>query len=156
MPIFDEQTHHVAITWTSDGGVVEVIIDAILRSRFVDVATSGTIPPQSRLAVGGSTPENKHFVGFLYELNMWDEILPLEMLSSIAASGGNDIGNVAAWKDFRKIAGTVQSSSGGEYGLRGKQGLRKWEGGLAVSPPPRNTLNYSTACSRYYQSPSPN
>ena len=128
MPIFDDEPHHVAITWTSEGGVVEVIIDAILQSRFVDVATNDIIPPQSQFAVGGSLPENKNFVGSLKELNMWDEVLPLEMLYSIAASGGNDVGNVAAWKDVLPHSYTAMRSGGLEIlKQRGKQGLRKQE-----------------------------
>ena len=102
IPIFDYQEHYVAITWTNQGGVLELIIDTVLQSRLTDIETNVTIPGQSRFLVGGSDVAQKNYAGYLNELNMWDTVLPVDLLNLMVKYAANDRGNVVAWKDFYK------------------------------------------------------
>lgn len=74
VPIFDGRSHHVVITWTNVGGVLEVVIDKTLQSKISDVEGNSQIAVQSRFLIGGNDMLDRNFFGHMNEFNVWDEV----------------------------------------------------------------------------------
>ena len=102
LPIIDRVVRHVAITWTNVGGVLEVIVDGVLQSSTKNIASSDVISGSSTFIAGGNPKHMRNFEGYLFEMNMWDRVLPVDLLYLIARYKGNDRGNVVTWKGFEK------------------------------------------------------
>ena len=64
----------MTITWTNQGGVLDVMVDDILLSRVLNVENATTISGQSRFLVGGNDVTLKNYVGNLGRLNVWDKV----------------------------------------------------------------------------------
>ena len=90
----------MAITWTNEGGVLEVLIGRILQARVVNVEKSQTISGQNRFLVGGSDESYKNFLGAMFEVNLWDSVLDPSLIFMMFGYIGNDRGNVVASKNF--------------------------------------------------------
>ena len=74
VPAFNNYPQEMIVTWSNDGGVFELIIDGILQSRVVNIATNGQITGQNRFIVGGSDVENMNYDGYMYNFNVWDKV----------------------------------------------------------------------------------
>ena len=64
----------MTITWTNEGGVLEVIVDDVLLSRVLNVENATTISGQSRFLFGGNDVTLKNYVGSIGRFNVWDEV----------------------------------------------------------------------------------
>ena len=74
VPVNDHKAHCMAIKWTNDGGVFELIIDGILQSTKTGIEVNGKISGQNRFMVGSSVPDKRTLDGFINNLNVWDEV----------------------------------------------------------------------------------
>lgn len=72
--IMDRENHFIAITWTNEGGVFELIIDGILQSSVTGIEKDGKISGQTRFIIGGNELEMKNLYVTLYNLNVWDKV----------------------------------------------------------------------------------
>ena len=71
----DSSKHVVAITWTNNGGEIQLIIDGVLQSTLLGIEANGKISGQNRFIVGGSDTEMKTLKdALLHNLNVWDEV----------------------------------------------------------------------------------
>jgi hypothetical protein len=101
LPIFDNLLHHVAITWTNVDGILELLIDGMFMGSWKGVAKEGIVQGSTDFIAGGSKNKMANFLGTLFEVNLWDHVLPVDLLYFMARYKGNDRGNVVNWKGFR-------------------------------------------------------
>ena len=64
----------MAIKWTNDGGVFELIVDGILHSTKTRIEIGGKISGQSRFMVGSSVSDERSVAECINNLNVWDEV----------------------------------------------------------------------------------
>ncbi|CAB3977561.1 Hypothetical predicted protein [Paramuricea clavata] len=102
IPLFNGVHFIMVLTWTSNGGVFELLINGVLHSRIRDIETNGQITGQSRFIIGGSDVKSRNFAGYFHYFNVWDKVLSEDMLYLMNLQPGIDMGNVVAWKDFKK------------------------------------------------------
>ena len=102
LPVINKVFRHVAITWTNIGGLLDVIVDGVLQASFKDIAKDEVIPESAMLFSGGRSSIFKNYNGYLFEVNLWDHVLPVDLLYLMARYKGNDRGNLASWKGFRR------------------------------------------------------
>ena len=77
--IVDGQSHHVALSWDSDGGNVHLYIDGEHRSSAT-IANGHTIDSGGTLTIGhGNQASGKIFQqalhGTIYDVRIWDDVL---------------------------------------------------------------------------------
>ena len=101
MPLIDKNVRHVAITWTSVGGLLDVIVDGVLQASLKDFAKNKVVPAPTKVHAGGRGDNLNSYEGYLFEVNIWDHVLPVDLLYLMARYKGNDCGNLAAWKGFK-------------------------------------------------------
>ncbi|KAM7319810.1 hypothetical protein ACRRTK_021493 [Alexandromys fortis] len=117
----DGSWHHIAITWTSTGGVWRVYIDGKLSDSGTGLSIGKAIPGGGALVLGqeqdkkgeGFNPAES-FVGSISQLNLWDYVLSPQQVKSLASSCPEELsrGNVLAWPDFLSgITGKVKVDS---------------------------------------------
>ena len=99
--------HHLAITWNNDGGILEFIVDGVLRSSRENIQSDQVIAGSGTLVIGqlqraeGEFEAQKGFYGQISQLNIWDTVLSPEMLVLQAKYPGTDHGNVVAWETIK-------------------------------------------------------
>ena len=99
-PISDDHWHHMAITWTTDGGRWDFFLDGAHRSSIDDIRSGHVIASQSTLVLGENEyTSNKHLYGSLSRFNVWDKRFSMELIVALARDPGHDQGNVISWKN---------------------------------------------------------
>lgn len=83
VPLNDHKIHYVAIRWTSDGGIFELIIDGILQSTKVGIEVGGKISGQSRFMIGSSVSDKRSLDGYINNLNVWDEVSAVDFFTIV-------------------------------------------------------------------------
>lgn len=115
------------ITWYNGFGNWDFYLDGTHRSSIEDFKTGNEISSggvivlgQEQDSAGGDFSSRQAFQGTLSRLNLWDKILPLEIIVSLAKDPGHENGNVVAWRDFREhlygfqaiVPSSVKSNAG--------------------------------------------
>ncbi|XP_019410274.1 PREDICTED: sushi, von Willebrand factor type A, EGF and pentraxin domain-containing protein 1, partial [Crocodylus porosus] len=105
----DGKWHHIAITWTCTDGAWKVYIDGKLSDGGSGLSVGSKIPGGGALVLGQDQDQRgegfnpaESFVGSISQLNIWDYVLSLEQVKSLATSCPEELqkGNVFAWPDF--------------------------------------------------------
>nr|XP_056705184.1 sushi, von Willebrand factor type A, EGF and pentraxin domain-containing protein 1 [Euleptes europaea] len=117
----DGNWHHVAVTWASTDGAWRVFIDGKLSDGGRGLSVGTEIPGGGALVLGQEQDQRgegfnpaESFVGSISQLNIWDYVLSLEQVKSLAVSCPEELqkGNVLAWPDFLPgIVGRVKIDS---------------------------------------------
>ncbi|XP_031556619.1 sushi, von Willebrand factor type A, EGF and pentraxin domain-containing protein 1-like [Actinia tenebrosa] len=107
----DGAWHHLAMTWTNVQGQVSVYIDGIPKVTVLSVATNNVIQANGIVAIGndqdsygGGFVAKDALCGSISRVNIWNTVLPRDVITSLAGKCGNEAGTAVAWKDFRKGA----------------------------------------------------
>ncbi|KAM5298505.1 sushi, von Willebrand factor type A, EGF and pentraxin domain-containing protein 1 [Ctenodactylus gundi] len=117
----DGSWHHIAVTWTSAGGVWKFYVDGKFSDGGTGLSVGTPIPGGGALVLGqeqdkkgeGFNPAES-FVGSISQLNLWDYVLSPQQVKSLATSCPEELsrGNVLAWPDFLSgIVGKVKVNS---------------------------------------------
>ncbi|KAL8203032.1 UNVERIFIED_CONTAM: Sushi, von Willebrand factor type A, EGF and pentraxin domain-containing protein 1 [Gekko kuhli] len=105
----DGNWHHIAVTWTSTDGSWRVYIDGKLSDGGRGLSVGTEIPGGGALVLGQEQDQRgegfnpaESFVGSISQLNIWDYVLSLQQVKSLAVSCPEELrkGNVLAWPDF--------------------------------------------------------
>ena len=79
LPINDNKVHYVAIRWTNDKGVFELIIDGVLQSTRTGIEANGKISGQSRFMICSIVSSKGSLEGHINNLNVWDKVSVMEV-----------------------------------------------------------------------------
>ncbi|XP_043567290.1 neuronal pentraxin-2-like isoform X1 [Chiloscyllium plagiosum] len=104
--INDGKWHHICITWTTRDGMWEAFQDGQSQGTGENLAPwhpikagGDLILGQEQDSVGGRFDATQAFVGELSHFNIWDRILTLEDIRSMANCSANLAGNIIPWID---------------------------------------------------------
>ena len=93
------------ITWTSNGGRWEFFLDGVHRSSIDNIGSGKLLQAQSVLVIGQnghrssvSYSPDEVLNGSLSRFNIWDRILPVELIVALAKDPGSDEGNIHSWR----------------------------------------------------------
>ena len=108
----DGKWHHLAITWENVQGNVQLYIDGMLKATITGLAVGTSVAGNGKFVLGndqdnygGGFVLNDAFHGSITRVNVWDIVLPAEVILSLASGCGNEVGTAVAWRDFRTTSG---------------------------------------------------
>jgi hypothetical protein len=107
----------MAITWDNADGKWEFYLDSVHRFSIDNFRTGQIVPSNSLIIIGqeqdefsGGFSPDQALQGSLSRLNIWDTVLPVEVVVSFAKDPGYDNGNVLSWSFLRHHLSDIQAS----------------------------------------------
>ncbi|CAB4018200.1 Hypothetical predicted protein [Paramuricea clavata] len=107
----------MAITWDNADGKWEFYLDSVHRFSIDNFRTGQIVPNNSLIIIGqeqdefsGGFSPDQALQGCLSRLNIWDTVLPVEVVVSFAKDPGYDNGNVLSWSFLRHHLSDIQAS----------------------------------------------
>ena len=122
--LVEDQWHQICFVWENSNGSWKLYQDGKETAHGHGVAKNHEVVPGGSLVlgqdqdkVGGGFDSSQAFVGDLSGVNMWNEVLSGEEISSMSKQCHSGEGNVFEWSDFKSYvhgnAKVVEPSSCG-------------------------------------------
>jgi len=112
--------HHICTTWENTAGAWEFYIDGQLFDSGDGLSTGREIGSDSILILGQDQDDygdgfeqEQSFNGQIYNVNMWNSVLPADEILHMSTDCADGVGNYLRWKDFvdANVYGDVTKTS---------------------------------------------